>query len=220
MDPVQQSGISRKSQDIQKAELERKSRDLYTAYNPTNTDQQVVLNAKISPEVWTIPAKSEAVVPNYVLIKYKEEMTDKIIVSKSDKMVIEENEKRQEKGFAKMDLHTEQFRFESRNLKNLMSKREKILAILDRGLYKEYGIGGDTMQSVNGNSRDLDSGSLIDNLDNPQAQPPVVPTNVKVNDEFKCECGKTFAAQIGLLGHQRSHKEPKKEVKVTETEDE
>jgi len=133
---------TRKSADIQRAELERKKRDLYRVYNPTNQDQQVVLNAAVSPEIWTIKAKEEAIVPLYVAVKYFEEMSQKIITIKSDKAVIEENEKRTDKGFSKMDLHTEQPRFESRNLKNMMSKRDQIVAILNRGLYQEYGVGG------------------------------------------------------------------------------
>src|SRR3990167_8432909 len=149
MDPqVAQQIPSKKSQDIQRAELERKKRDLYTIYNPTNQPHQVILNAKISPEVWTIEAKDELVVPWYVAEKYFIEMTDKIIYNKSDKAVIEENQKREAKGFAKMDLHTEQPRFEGRNIKNLMGKREQIAKILNRGLYQEYGIGQNAEQKV------------------------------------------------------------------------
>lgn len=143
MDDTPSVDKTRKSADIQRAELERKKRDLYTVYNPTNQDQKVVLNAAISPEVWTIKAKDEAIVPLYVAVKYFEEMSQKIITIKSDKAVIEENEKRMAKGFPKMDLHTEQFRFEGRNLKNMMSKREQIVAILNRGLYQEYGVAGE-----------------------------------------------------------------------------
>jgi len=138
MDPITQK--TRKSADIQKAELERRSRDLWKVYNPTNQDFEVVLNASVSPEVWPIKAKEEAIVPYYVAQKYWDEMSDKIIINKSDKMVLEENEKRMSKGFPKMNLHTEQFQVESRNLKNLMGKRDRIVAVLNRGLYKEYGL--------------------------------------------------------------------------------
>ena len=134
---------AKKSSDIRKAELERKSRNLYTVFNPTNQDHQVILNARVSPEVWTIEAKKESVVPWYVAEKYFDEMTQKIITSKSDKAIIKENEKREEKGFPAMNLHTEQLRFENRNLKTMMGKRERIVKILNRGLYKEYGIGED-----------------------------------------------------------------------------
>lgn len=136
----QPTTAGKKSQDIIKAELERVSKNLWKVYNPTNQDFQVVLNAKVSPEVWTIPAKDEAIVPWYVAEKYFEEMSQKIITIKSDRAVIEENEKRRTKGFPGMDLHTEQFRFESRNLKVMMSKKEKIIEILNKGLYQEYGV--------------------------------------------------------------------------------
>lgn len=138
----------KKTEDIQKAELERKKRDLYRVYNPTNQDYQVMLNIKISPEVWTIKAKSEEILPAYAANKYLNEMANKIIYNKSDKAIIEENEKRITKGFSKMDLHTEQARFEGRNLKNLMSKKNKIIAILNRGLYKEYGVGDQKVQEI------------------------------------------------------------------------
>jgi|SRR3990167_2929514 len=161
---------SRRSRDIQQAELERRKRDLYKVFNPTNQDHQVTLNAAISPEVWVIKSKEEAIVPNYVRVKYFVEMTDKIIYSKSDKAVIAENEKRMSKGFDKMNLHTEQMRFESRNLKNLMGKREKIVAVLDRGLYKEYGIG-DTVTPIDKRRKreDFDPGDVFndDNVASP-----------------------------------------------------
>ena len=164
---------SRRSQDITKAELERKKRDLYTIYNPTNQSFQVVLNAKISPEVWTILAKDELVVPWYVAEKYFIEMTNKIIYNKSDKAVIEENQKREAKGFAKMDLHTEQLRFEGRNIKNLMGKREQIARILNRGLYQEYGIGQNAEQKVDSRkSRDTFEAEGI--FDEPVSPPQVV----------------------------------------------
>lgn len=137
---------ARKTQDIIKAELERKSRDLYKVFNPTNQDFQVILNARISPEVWTIEAQSEAIVPQYVAVKYFEEMSSKIILAKSDKLVLEENDKWLEKTGRKMDLHSEQARFESRNLKNLMSRRDQVVQVLNRGLYKEYGVGENTVE--------------------------------------------------------------------------
>ena len=168
MDPAQ------KSQDIDKAERERKKRDSYTVFNPTNQDFQVVLNAAISPEVWTIKAKEEAIVPAYVADKYFEEMSQKIITSKSDNAVIEENEKRVQKGFPKMDLYTEQPRFEGRNLKNLMGKRERIIAILNRGLYQEYGIGKQEVTQIDKRDqrKSFDPGVSIE-----ESQPAAMPAS-------------------------------------------
>lgn len=161
---------TRKSQDILRAEMERAKRDLYKVFNPTNQDFKVILNAAISPEVWVIKSHEESIVPNYVRIKYFEEMTSKIIYAKSDKQVIEENEKRMQKGFDKMNLHTEQMRYESRNLKNLLSKQQKIVAVLDRGLYKEYGLGNDEVKNTADTRekiRDFDPDSALSLLDKP-----------------------------------------------------
>ena len=172
---------TKKSRDIREAELERKKRDLYTVYNPTNQDFQVVLNAAISPEIWTIKAHETAIVPNYVRVKYFEEMGAKIIYNKSDKMVIEENEKRMAKGFTKMDLHTEQARFESRNLKNMMSRMEKVVAALDRGLYREYGIGNESVLQKDEYSREkkreFDPGNVFDDVSSASSASPDVPKN-------------------------------------------
>ena len=133
-----------KSEDVRRAEAERKSKDLWTVFNPTNQDMDVVLNIRVSPEKWTIPANKEEIVPRYVADMYAEKMGDLIIYTKSDKKVIEENEKRLAKGFNKMDIHTEQARLESRNLKTMMGKRDQLRAILIVGLYKEYGVGDGT----------------------------------------------------------------------------
>jgi hypothetical protein len=132
---------TKRAQEIQKAELERKKRDLYEVFNPTSQDMKVVLNLKVNPEEWTIHADKVEIVPFYVARIYARKMSDRIIYSKSDKAVIEENRKRMEKGFGSMDVHTEQFRFESRILKNLSTKRQNLMKILIVGLYKEYGIG-------------------------------------------------------------------------------
>ena len=133
--------MTKKAEQIQKAELERKKRDLYKVYNPTDQDMKVVLNKKINPEEWTVQAKKETIVPWYVAYKYANKMADKIIYAKSDGAIVAENKKRMEKGFASMDLHTEQFRFESKIIKNMMVKKQDLFKILIIGLHKEYGIG-------------------------------------------------------------------------------
>ena len=143
----------RRAVDAQRAELERQSRDLYKVFNPTNQPFEVKLNMKINPEVWTIPEKQgdiygELTVPKYVRDKYLEEMSQRIITIKTDRLVVAENEKRQGKGFDKMNLHTEQAQFESRNLKTLMSKSDEIVNILDGGLVKEYGLSSSTTPHI------------------------------------------------------------------------
>ena len=240
--PQVQSVGAKKSNDIRRAELERKSRDLWKIYNPTNQAFQIALNIRVSPEIWTIEAKSEAVVPSYVKEKYFQEMADKIITSKSDKAVIEENEKRREKGFAAMDLHTEQFRFESRNLKNMMSKRDQIVTILNRGLYQEYGISGGnnaTSDIKRENKKDFEPGIDVGGqpISNQPMTPPVKegteppleqPIEVKMDNtvpepqikDFTCDvCDKTVSSAIALSGHKRSHK-AQEEPKVVIKEDE
>lgn len=229
--PPQINNPQKRAADVQRAELERKSRDLYKIFNPTNQPFEVVLNAKISPEVWTIPAKEgntygELIVPNYVRVKYLEEMSQKIITIKSDRMVLEENEKRQSKGFDKMNLHTEQFSFENRNLKNLMSKREQIVRVLDGGLIKEYGIGSENNRPANDRQSKeefeiapevLNGSPKIEPAESPK-QPlndpfdyPAMQDQTMIEEEddngIRCGiCGKEFKAEIGLSGHMRSHK--------------
>jgi len=177
MDPqqTQPSLPNRKAAEIRRAELERKKRDLYKVFNPTNQDHQVVLNKAISPEVWTIEAKNEAIVPYYVAEKYFNEMADKIIYYKSDMAVIAENEAWMNKMGRKMDLHTEQPRFENRNLKNLMGKKEQIVAILNRGLYKEYGVEGQGADiDKRARREEFDPGDVLNQPQNAQSvpQPP------------------------------------------------
>ncbi len=132
---------TKKAEDVLRAELERKKRDLYKVFNPTNQDMKIVLNKKINPEEWTIRAKKVEIVPWYVANRYAHRIADKIIYAKADGAVIKENQKRMKKGFASMDLHTEQFRFESKILKGLQGKKKDLFKILIVGLHKEYGIG-------------------------------------------------------------------------------
>lgn len=238
MDPNPAPNINnpqRRAADAQRAELDRQSRDLYKVFNPTNQPFEVKLNMKINPEVWTIPAKEgdtygELTVPNYVRIKYLEEMSQRIITIKSDRLVIAENEKRQTKGFDKMNLHTEQAQFESRNLKTLMSKREQIVKILDGGLVKEYGLGSTTAPHVDTRQakeefefdpsvlgeRSAPSAPVVPANPPPPAQPvpddpiELLPSIVEEDEEtvsFKCSIdGKEFATEAGLRGHNLSHK--------------
>ena|SRR3990167_9324008 len=235
MEPTVQGVGARKSQDILRAELERQKRNQWKIYNPTNQDFEVILNAKISPEVWTVKAKEELIVPYYVAEKYFDEMADKVIYTKSDKAVIEENEKRMGKGIDKMDLHTEQPRFENRNLKNLIGKKEQIVKILDRGLYKEYGVAGQTSQPTDNRQAketfdpgiNLETGDIVPEAPVvPQKQPEETLTEQVVDDNnmvFKCEvCGKEFTTKIALSGHSRSHKTETEvsPVKVEEEDDE
>lgn len=184
MDAFQQPNVAERTQrsrDIMKAELDRKKRDLYKILNPTNQQFQIVLNAKIQPEIWTIEARGELIVPKYVRDKYLEEMSQKIITAKADKAVIAENEKRMGKGFDKMDLHTQQYQFESRQLKTMMSKRDQIVMALDGGLFKEYGVSDGTpkMETTREDIRSFDPG-ILEETPKP-SQPAVQPVAVVHN---------------------------------------
>ena len=169
--------MTKRSEDIVKAELERKSRDLYKVFNPTNQDFIVELNKAVSRELWTIHANTEEIVPMYVAVKYAEEMGDKIIYDKSDSAVIEENDKRLAKGFNKMDVHTEQARFESQRLKSMMSKRDKLQAVLIKGLYKEYGLPSETPQNPDRSNFEVDSS--VDTLLGVPSRPQAVKVAVE-----------------------------------------
>ena len=130
----------KRTEDKLRAEAERKSKNLWKVYNPTNQDVTVTLNAKINPEVWTMKSREESIIPFYVAEMYIDKMIDKIIYAKSDTAVIKENERRMKQGFNAMNVHTEQFRFESKNLKTLMGRKDKLRTILIVGLHKEYGV--------------------------------------------------------------------------------
>ena len=213
-----------KTEDIRRAEAERKSKDLWTVFNPTNQDMEVLLNVRVSPERWTIPANKEEIVPAYVADMYADKMSDQIIYNKSDKAVIEENEKRLAKGFNKMDIHTEQARFESRNLKTMMSKRDKLRAILIVGLYKEYGVGDGTeafdkefqRQNLKTDSS-VDSALGITSPDTPQSGETPVKASQDADLPGKPEVApqKTRAeldAEAKKLGMDTSKMKTKKEV--------
>lgn len=174
MEPQQAPQGQKKAAEALRAEMERRSKDSFKVYNPTNQDYQVVLNAAISPEIWTVESHGEAIVPRYVREKYFEEMVKKIITARSDKAIIEENEKRMKAGFPKLDLHTEQYRLESRNLKIMQSKEDKILKILDRGLYKEYGVEKTGTHKID--DRDARANFKIDSaVDEVLGVAPIVP---------------------------------------------
>jgi len=122
------------------AELERRKQNLHKVYNPTNQDHKIVFNAAVSPEVWTIKAMSEEIVPEFVCTKYLKEMSNLIIYSQSDEKIKSENDRRTSIGLQPMNLYDEQFRFESRSLKITEDQYVKMMAQLYRGLYKEYGV--------------------------------------------------------------------------------
>lgn len=222
MDDQQPQTKTKRTEDIVRAELERKSRDLYKIFNPTNQDFEVMLNIKISPEVWTVPAKEgsqygELIAPWYVADKYFEEMSQKIITAKSDRAVVDENDKREAKGLDKMDLHTAQPRFENRNLLSLTSKRDQVIKILNGGLVKEYGIGSQVPQQADRREKvaQFDPGDVLG--DNPPLkeestpEAPIMPLNQPVedikDDTLTCDvCGKVVSTPLALAGHKRSHK--------------
>jgi len=206
--------MTKRSEDIVKAELERKSRDLYKVFNPTNQDFIVELNKAVSPELWTIHANTEEIVPMYVAVKYAEEMGDKIIYNKSDSAVIEENDKRLAKGFNKMDVHTEQARFESQRLKSMMSKRDKLQAVLIKGLYKEYGLPSETPQNPDRSNFEVDSS--VDTLLGVPSRPQAVKVAVEPIVEPQPEVGiveKTpYEKKLDNLAKAREAKKVKNEA--------
>jgi len=122
------------------AEIERRKHNLHKIFNPTDTDHKVKFNMAVSPEIWTVKAHSEEIVPEYVCIKYLKEMSDLIIFTQSDEKTKKENDRRMSAGLQPMNLYDEQFRFESRSLKITEDQYVQMMAQLYRGLYKEYGI--------------------------------------------------------------------------------
>lgn len=129
-----------KAQEIFQAERERRKNNLHKVYNPTDKDFKVVFNATVSPEVWTIKAHSEEIVPEFVARKYIKDMFNLITTSKVDELTRIENERREKAGIQKMNDYDERFRFESRNSKLTEEQTKTIMRQLYKGLYKEYGI--------------------------------------------------------------------------------
>jgi hypothetical protein len=129
------------------AELERRSHNLHKVFNPTDADFKIVFNAAVSPEVWTIEANSEKIVPEYVCIKYLKKMSEKMTFLQSENKTKAENERRTSAGLQPMNLYDEQFRFESKSLKITQEEYVKMMGLLYRGLYQEYGL--DSTPDVN-----------------------------------------------------------------------
>ena len=128
------------SSNPQHAELERRKHNLHKVYNPTDTDFKIVFNKAVAPEVWTVKANSEEILPEFVCKKYLRDMSNLIIFSKSDEKVKAENERRVKGGLQPMNLYSEQLMFESRNLKITEDQYVQMMGQLYRGLYQEYGI--------------------------------------------------------------------------------
>jgi hypothetical protein len=103
---------NQQSTSIDHRELQRKSLDRIQVNNPTNTDFITYWDGF----PYVVPAKGSLVEKRYITEKYLIEMAQKLLIEEADTAVKTENERRVNKGMARMD-HTlrtgEQMGFET-----------------------------------------------------------------------------------------------------------
>ena|SRR3990167_4482447 len=133
MDPDQLT--EGQKQEAIKREMLRKSLDRCKVLNPLDEDYTVYWDK--FPHL--VSAHGEAVFPRYIAQKYIKEMCDKILTFRSNDEVRRENERRQKKGVALMDKHTEQPAFEGRFAINQPELRKPVIETLWGGVIEEYG---------------------------------------------------------------------------------
>ena len=140
MEPTNQQSSQKQERSLWIAEMERRANDLLIVYNPLSEDYIVYWDKAHGAKRWRIPAQKDEVVPRYIARKYFFEMISKITMSKANQAVIKANEDRIKKGMAAMTKHEEQFSFEMPMLTLSEEDYKKLLAILYKGIYQEYGI--------------------------------------------------------------------------------
>ena len=94
-------------------ELERRSNDLLRIYNPLEEDYVIEWDKKEGVKLFRAELKQESVFIRYIAEKYIREVFNKIITEKADKAVLEENQRRIDKGMATMEKWKDQLAFES-----------------------------------------------------------------------------------------------------------
>lgn len=129
-----------------KKELERSSRDRIRVYNPTTQDFDVYNDGYR----WTCPNKDkdtgfgagQQVFPRYLAVAFVQKLCDKIFMDKMDEAVKAENQRRVERGLAKMNKWEEQAPFEiefSTITEENKAKRKELMSIMWLGIEEEYG---------------------------------------------------------------------------------
>ncbi len=129
-----------KNKSIFHSEMERRSNDLVIVFNPTKKDKVILWDKAVAPKVWRVKSKEEEIVPRYIMIKYLKEMIVEMVYNKVDIETRKENERRIEAGLQPMNKWHEQWIFEIGKLADAEKTSEKVVGLLYRGLYREYGI--------------------------------------------------------------------------------
>jgi hypothetical protein len=202
-------------------EMERRTNDLLRVYNPIEKDFVVKWDKKNGTKLFRVPAKTESVHIRYIAEKYVREMYQQIITERTDKAVIEENERRVAKGFAEMLKYKEQQPFESRFYNPTDEDAKKIISILYVGIENEFGVDREAPPDESGVreekpvfNRALESVMEEKKTSVPTPQEPTtpplteVPDRQKTEDGFKCDhpgCDFTTKTRVALFGHKRSH---------------
>ena len=129
-----------------KKELERSSKDRIRVYNPTEQDFDVYNDGYR----WTVPAKNrdngfgegQQVFPRYLAVSFVQKLCDKIFMNDMDQAVKKENDRRVEKGLAKLNKWEEQAPFEieySQITEENKTKRKEMMMSMWLGIEEEYG---------------------------------------------------------------------------------
>jgi hypothetical protein len=200
-------------------EMERRANDLIRVYNPTDQDYVVKWDKKNGTKLFRVPKKSETVLVRYIAEKYIHEMYDILLTSKADMAVINENERRIEKGLAEMNKFNEQFRFESKFYVVSEEDARKVIATLYVGIEREFGVDSEVQEEevLTEHSKPIFSRALESIQSGKPAEPSEETMIRPLKTEFKCDypgCDFTATANIALLGHKRSHRVDEKKTEA------
>lgn len=186
-------------------------------YNPLDEDYVVVWDRAHGAKRFRVPAKEERPLVRYIALKFVKELFEKIVNDKVTAKVIEENQKRAERGAEAMSHHREEFRFESVAFSKVMQdEAQSILATLYVGIESEFGIDNEPAeQDVEAEDFDnrttfqkafeeirakKDSGQAVSN------GPVSAPDGKRV---YRCTfpgCDFETETPVALHGHKRSHR--------------
>lgn len=197
-------------------EMERRSNDLLRVYNPTDTDYVTQWDRKNGAKLFRVPKKEETVLVRYIAEKYIREMYMKIVTDKTDQAVLEENEKRINKGMAEMTKWKDQSIFDSKFYNPTDDEARRIIATLYVGVESEFGVDReieDSKPEVADNRPTLtraledvqtarDEGREIEGEDRKEEE--------SMGGTFKCDypgCDFSTETKVALFGHKRSHRD-------------
>jgi len=132
-----------KDQSLVHREMARKAQDVHRIRNPRDTDFEIVWDGYITD---VVPAGGTADVETYKVDKYLREMTDLILGEKQNRLIEEENKRREDRGEKTMEKwtgetqHVLEGKFALTEGPGSAEARMKVYKQLYVGLVKEYGM--------------------------------------------------------------------------------